>query len=55
MWGRFAVAELKISKIYEIRLYLTFSFFGVKVVNERKINIFKGCGDFGFLNFVSLD
>ena len=54
MWGRFVAVELKINKIKEIRLYLTFSFFGFKVVNKQTINLFKDSEDFEYLNFIWL-
>ena len=35
MWRRFAVVKVRISKIREMRFYLTFDFAGFNVVNKR--------------------
>ena len=53
MW--FVVVEIRISKIQEMRYYLSFGFLRFKVVNERTMNLFKGSKDFGFANFIWLD
>ena len=34
--------------------YLTFGFFGFKVVNKRKMKLFEGNGDFESSNFILL-
>ena len=44
-----------VSKIREIRFYLTFGFLVAKVVKKRTMNVFKGSKDFGFSNFIWLD
>ena len=52
---RLVVVKTRISKIREIRFYLTFGFLGFKVVNKRTMNLFKGSEDFGYSNFIWLD
>ena len=40
MWRKFVFVEIRISKIREMRSYLTFGFLGFKVVNKRTMNLF---------------
>ena len=51
-WRRFVVVKIRISKILEVRFYLTFGFLGFKIVKKRTINLFKGSEDFRLSNFV---
>ena len=53
MWRKFVVLKVTISKIQEIRFYLTFGFLGFKFIKKPTKNLFKGSEDFGFFNFLS--
>ena len=55
MWGRFLVVEIRISKIQEMRFYLTFGFLNFKVVNKRMMNLLEGSKDFEFPNFIWIE
>ena len=48
MCRRFAVVEIRIGKIREMRFYLIFSFLRFKVVDKRMMNLFKGNEHFEF-------
>ena len=49
--GRFVVVKKRIAKLHKMRFYLIFSFFGIKIVNKRMMNLLEGREDFGFSDF----
>ena len=44
----FAAVKIRVSKIQEMRFYLTFGFLGFKFVKKRAMNLFKGSEDWDF-------
>ena len=54
-WRRFVVAEIRISKIPEMRFYMTFGFLGFKPLHRRRMNPLEGSEDFGFSDFIWLE
>ena len=51
MWRRFAVVKVRISKIREMRFYLTFGFLGFKIAKKKTMNLYKGSVRFQIFDF----
>ena len=51
MRRRFVVVKIRIGKLQEMHFYLIFSFFGIKIVNKRTMNLLEGREGFGFSDF----